>query len=300
MSVIDEPMVFIGSGPVAAESLRLLMQDFTIEAVITKPRPEGHKGAVPVLELCEDENLTYFTATDKKSLDELFTSRPVKSRLAILIDFGIIVSQDVIDYFELGIINSHFSLLPEWRGADPITFSILSGQETTGVSLMMLTAGMDEGPILAYGEYELSNGITTPELTDALIKLSASLLSHMVPLYVSGEAQPTPQTEEGVSYSRKLSKSDSILDFNKPAAVLEREIRAFIEWPRSRTKISDTDVIITKAHVAEGSGETGKIWQQDRQLGFYTTEGILVIDELIPAGKKPMPASAFLAGYSLR
>lgn len=299
MPVLNEPIVFIGSGPVAAESLRLLMQDFTIEAVITKPRPEGHKGSVPVLELCEQENLTYFTATNKQSLDELFASRPVKSRLAILIDFGIIVSQDVIDYFELGIINSHFSLLPQWRGADPITFSILSGQKTTGVSLMMLTAGMDEGPILAYGEYELSDSVTTPALTDALIKLSASLLSHMVPIYVSGEAMPSQQTEEGVSYSRKLSKTDSILDFTKSAVVLEREIRAFIEWPRSRTKIGDTDVIITQAHVVDGSGESGKIWHQDKQFGFYTSDGVLVIDELIPAGKKPMPASAFLAGYTL-
>lgn len=299
MAVLNESIVFIGSGPVAAESLRLLMQDFAIEAVITKPRPEGHKGSVPVLELCESQNLVYFTATDKKSLDALFESRPVKSRLAILIDFGIIVSQNVIDYFELGIINSHFSLLPEWRGADPITFSILSGQKTTGVSLMMLTAGMDEGPILAYGEYELSDTVTTPELTDGLIKLSASLLVHMVPLYVSGEAAVSQQAEQGVSYSRKLSKADSILDFTKPAAVLEREIRAFIEWPRSRTKIGATDVIITKTHVLDGSGAVGKVWQQDKQLGFYTADGILVIDELIPAGKKPMPTSAFLAGYSL-
>lgn len=299
MPILDEPIVFIGSGPVAAASLRLLMQDFTIEAVITKPRPEGHKGSVPVLELCEAHNLPFYTATDKKSLDALFDSRPVKSRVAILIDFGIIVSQYVIDYFELGIINSHFSLLPEWRGADPITFSILSGQSKTGVSLMMLTAGMDEGPILAYGEYELSESVTTPELTDGLIKLSASLLVHMVPLYVSGEAVPSPQTEQGVSYSRKLSKADSVLDFAKPAIELEREIRAFIEWPRSRTTIGITDVIITKAHVIDGSGEVGKIWQQDKQLGFYTSDGILVIDELIPAGKKPMPSVAFLAGYPL-
>src|SRR5690349_4191168 len=136
MKKISEPITFFGSGPVAAESLRLLAQSFTIEAVITKPRPAHHKGSVPVLELAEKLQIPVRTASTKSELDALFDSRPVKSRVAILIDFGIIVSQQVIDYFEYGIINSHFSLLPEWRGADPITFSILSGQPRTGISLM--------------------------------------------------------------------------------------------------------------------------------------------------------------------
>lgn len=291
--------MFFGTGPVAAKSLELLLDTFTIEAVITKPRPDNHKGDVPVLDVCERHNIPVFTATNKQTLDDLFHDKPVSSRVAILIDFGIIVSQSVIDYFELGIINSHFSLLPEWRGADPITFSILSGQKQTGVSLMQLTAGMDEGPILAYGEYELSDTITTPELTEALIALSASLLIHMMPIYVSGDATLVKQSDDGTSYSRKLTKADSVLDFAKPAAQLEREVRAFIEWPRSRTKIGSTDVIITKAHVVDDNGEAGSLWIGDKQFGFYCSEGLFVIDELIPAGKKPMSAAAFLAGYKL-
>src|SRR5687768_10593623 len=132
MNKKSEPIVFFGSGPVAAESLRLLAQDFTIEAVITKPRAAHHKGDVPVLTLAESLGLPTETAYDKKSLDKLFETKAFKSRLGVLVDFGIIVSQAVIDYFPFGIVNSHFSLLPEWRGADPITFSILSGQKETG------------------------------------------------------------------------------------------------------------------------------------------------------------------------
>lgn len=302
---MQDSVVFFGTGPVAAESLRQLAPHFTIEAVITKPRPAHHKGDVPVLTAAEELQVPVFSASNKVELTELFETKPVKSRLAVLIDFGIIVEQAVIDYFPLGIVNSHFSLLPEWRGADPITFSILSGQKQTGVSLMLLVAAMDEGPLLAQATYDIAPDCTTPTLTNDLIELSAHALTTILPMYVDGSTLPADQMSvaleghESVTYSRKLSKADSVLDFTKSAAQLEREIRAFIEWPRSRTKVGTTDVIITKAHVIDGTDKAGKIWHGEKQFGFYTAEGILVIDELIPAGKKPMSAAAFLAGYSL-
>src|SRR5262249_45964550 len=156
--------------------------------------------------------------------------------------FGIIVSQKTIDYFPLGIINSHFSLLPQWRGADPITFSILSGQKQTGVSLMLLVAAMDEGPLLSQGVYDIEPDETTPSLTDSLIKLSHALLVDALPRYAAGDI--TARSQEVVaqmmgiptepSYSRKLTKEDGIIDWKKPAEQIEREIRAFADWPKSR------------------------------------------------------------------
>ena len=152
----SQKLVFFGSGPVAASALRLLVKGFDIEAIITKPRPAHHRGEVPILAAAQELSLPIFTAANKQELDELFSTNPVSSRLAVLIDFGIIVSQKIIDYFPLGIINSHFSLLPQWRGADPITFAILSGQARTGVSLMLLVEAMDEGPLLAGGQSALA------------------------------------------------------------------------------------------------------------------------------------------------
>src|SRR5678815_2818348 len=114
MKKMSEPIVFFGSGPVAAKSLELLAKDFSIEAVITKPRPAHHRGEVPVLDLAAKLQLPIHTVTNKKTLDELIKTNPFSSDIAVLIDFGIIVSQDAIDYFPLGIVNSHFSLLPEW------------------------------------------------------------------------------------------------------------------------------------------------------------------------------------------
>src|SRR3989344_7401004 len=212
----SKKVVFFGSGPVAAASLALLASDFTIEAIITKPKPPHHRGEVPVLEVAKKLELPVFTAANKQELDELFAQKPVNSQLAILIDFGIIVSQKVIDYFGLGIINSHFSILPQWRGADPITFAVLSGQKATGVSLMLLVEKMDEGPLLAYSEYDMPPDITTPKLTEELIQLSQALVVDTLPKYIAGELQPVAQTstKQPVSYSRKLVKADGIVDWS--------------------------------------------------------------------------------------
>jgi methionyl-tRNA formyltransferase len=303
MNQKSETIVFFGSGPVAAESLRLLHQHVTIEAVITKPRAAHHKGDVPVISLAEELGLPVFTATNKRTLDELFATQLVHSRLAILIDFGIIVSQEVINYFPLGILNSHFSLLPEWRGADPITFSLLSGQHRTGVSLMALTAGMDEGPLIAQAEYIIEPTTTNPQLTADLISLSDAQLQAVLPLYLEGKAIAADQLEASISdvteptYSRKLSKEDSQLNWQKPAVVLEREIRAFIEWPKSRATFGTLDVVIQQARVLDQTDTAGTTAVIDKQPVVYCGSQALVLERLKPAGKKEMTGEAFLAGY---
>ena len=302
---MSESLVFFGSGPVAAASLKLLAQSFTVEAVVTKPRPAHHRGSVPVLEAAQDLGLPIIEVTNKKSTSEAVARAQFQSRVGVLIDFGIIVSQDVIDRFELGIVNSHFSLLPQWRGADPITFSILSGQSKTGVSLMLLVEAMDEGPLLAVGEYDLTHETTTPKLTEDLVALSYALLRDTLPKYLAGEVKSAAQEKVAAivgydatpSYSRKLAKEDSILDWQKPAVLLEREIRAYLEWPKSRCILGGHAVIITQAHAESGEGTPGKLWLQDKHLGIYCSKGILMIDSLKPAGKGEMPVSAFLNGY---
>jgi len=301
MKKMSKTIVFFGSGPVAAESLALLVRDFEVEAVITRPKPPHHRGEYPVGEVAEKLGLKIYTPNDSAELDTLFDTKPLKSQIGLVIDYGILISKSVIDYFPLGIVNSHFSILPEWRGADPISFAILSGQSTTGVSLMLVDEGLDEGPILAKREFSLSPAITTPELTSELIKLSHQLLVEKLPKYIDGQIKPIDQDSTGrpVSHSRKLTKEDGVIDWHKPATVIEREIRAYAGWPRSRTKLGSTDIVITKAHVAEGSGQPGELVIDNKQIGIATTDGILVIDSLIPAGRKEMSAEAFLAGYKI-
>lgn len=308
MTKTSRKIVFFGSGPVAAKSLELLSKDFEIEAVITKPKPAHHRGDFPVVALAEKLGLKTLLASNKAELNDLFATKPVTSQCAVLIDFGIIVSQEVIDYFPLGIVNSHFSLLPEWRGADPISFAILSGQKQTGVSLMLLVEAMDEGPLLGQATYDIPEGATTPSLTEALIELSHECLKNILPLWLDGKTEAAPQTEVTMAdskeptYSRKLSKDDGIIDWNKPAAQLEREIRAFIDWPKSRTELVGKEVIITAAHVVPSNSPDDKPghveYLGDVGLIMVTTgNGTLCIDKLKPAGKNEMPARAFLTGY---
>jgi methionyl-tRNA formyltransferase len=298
MKKMSNKIVFFGSGPVAAESLRLLQQHEDIEAVVTKKSTEREMSAVA-------EAVPVLTANNKSELDSLISKQGFESRLGVLIDFGIIISQAAIDSFELGIINSHFSILPEWRGADPITFAILSGQEMTGVSLMMLVQAMDEGPLVSYGEQPLDGSETGLLLTNKLIKLSDALLQENIPRVFSGESKggaPQSITNRSVSYSRKLTKEDGVLDFHKTAKELEAEIRAFIEWPKSRTEIAGKDVVVTSAIVdTELTGKVGEVFKTaDKKIGIYTSEGALIVLELKPAGKKTMPVEAFLAGYGSR
>lgn len=283
-------ILFFGSGPVAAKSLELLAKNFSIEAVVTKPKPAHHRGDFPVIEVAKKLGLTTHTVSNKAELSQLIASKPFKSDLGVLVDFGVIVSQDVIDYFPKGIVNSHFSLLPQWRGADPITFSILSGQKHTGVSLMLLVEAMDEGPILAQSSLEIEEGTTTPELTDRLIELSNEMLATILPEYVSGQVVPAAQDlSVQPTYSRKLTKNDGKIDWNKPAEQIEREIKAYAEWPKSYTTIAGKDLVITKAHTASQ--------KEDKELAMKTSEGFLIIDTLKPSGKNEMTAKEFLAGY---
>ncbi len=298
MKKISEKIVFFGSGPVAASCLELLTLNFEIEAVISKPAKSRVNDPVPVIDLAKKLNIKTFTPSNKIELDSLIRTSPVQSKLAILIDYGIIVTQEVIDYFPLGIVNSHFSLLPKWRGADPITFSILSGDNITGVSLMMITAGMDEGPLLAQGKLNIKPTSNSISLTNELVKLSNDLLVKFIPKYIENTIKPTPQpSDQKPTYSRKLTKLDGQISWGKSAERIEREIRGFIEWPKSYTKIKDKDIIITAAHVVNKKGEVGSYVIENSTLYFFCGENALSIDKLKPAGKNEMEIGAFLLGY---
>lgn len=297
MKKISEPIVFFGSGPVAAASLSHLQKLADIEFVVTKSSTKTEMSEIA-------KDVPVFTANSKKELDELLRQHVPTSRLGILVDYGVIVSKDIIEIFPLGILNSHFSLLPELRGADPISFAILTGAKRTGVSLMLLVEAMDEGPLLAQAELELSDSITTPKLTDELIELSNKCLEQIVPLYLENQVVPQPQEQVTIgnkkpSYTRKLTKADGVIDWTKSAEQIEREIRSFIDWPKSRTTLAGKDVVILKAKVIPDTGKPGALEQKDKQLTIYCGKDALSILTLKPAGKKEMSVEAFLAGYKV-
>ncbi len=291
-----ESIVFFCSGPVAAKSLENLASTFSVEAIITKPA---------TFQELRDQHfpIPVYAVSTKSELDDLVSKAQFISPVGIIIDFGIIVSQRTIDSFPKGIINSHFSLLPEWRGADPLTFTILSGQQRTGISIIVLTSGMDEGPLLAQAPYEIPRGCTTPQLTDDLIELSAATLEETLPKYLAGTLAAQPQEIASISeaimptYSRKLTKQDGNIDWHKSAVVLEREISAFMAWPKSYTTLADREVVITAARAISRQGAPGKVTVEGKQLFVCCGKDTLAIERLKPANRQEMTVVAFLAGY---
>jgi methionyl-tRNA formyltransferase len=248
--------------------------------------------------------------------------RAMQPDIGVLVAYGKIVPSSVMDVFPHGIINIHPSLLPLHRGPIPIESVILQGAAETGVSIMQLAVAMDAGPVYGQVRADLQGDETKQALATQLLEAGGNHLLQILPSIVDGSLAPTPQNEATATYDALIQKADGLLDFNKPAARLEREIRAYLDWPGSRTSIGDKDVIITAAHVlvlddsdnvaadatnvAETADSTtdatdadaisGSLWRSGKQLGFYTSDGVLVIDRLKPAGKSDMTAEAFLAG----
>jgi methionyl-tRNA formyltransferase len=287
-------IVFFGTGPVAAKSLEALIGHFEIEFVITKPR-RNKRDKAPVEDLATNEKITLKFVSNKSELDELVKNTEIYSKIGILVDFGIIVSQKVIDAFELGIVNSHFSKLPQWRGADPITFSILSGQKSTAVSLMLVEPTLDTGKIIAQKSIPIADEETTPSLTEKLVALSNELLLECVPKYISGEIKPRqqPHVECDVSYSRKLTKSDGNLDPSQMTATeCERKVRAYLGFPKTRLQFLGREVIITKAKALDNFD--GDNWSD--LVKCADNSALQIIEIISPTSGKRMKTTDYLRG----
>jgi methionyl-tRNA formyltransferase len=223
--------------------------------------------------------------------DFLATLDPALPPLGILASYGQLIRQDLLDRFEpLGILNIHPSLLPKYRGPSPIESAILDGATETGVSIMKLVKAMDAGPIYTQRTIPLTDTVSKADLYTELSTLGIDAILDLLPDIIGGKLQPTPQSDTGATYTQKLDKSLSPLDpAHKSALQLSREVRALLGFPRSRAALLGVDCIIITAHVATTATTPLDLLCADGQY--------LVIDELLPAGSKPMPAKAFLAGH---
>lgn len=288
----DVKLVFFGSGPVGAATLQgLSSAGFDFEAIVTKPKPASHRGDFPVLEFAKAKGIALHTPTSPSQTEALFKTQEFSSPIGLVVDYGIVLPESVLKAFKLGIVNSHFSLLPQWRGADPITFALLSGQKQTGVSLMLIDEELDTGKLLAQAEYEIADDEDITTLTTNLVELSNKMLIEVLPRYILGEVILVDQDpNQEPSYSRRLTKQDGQVNFKKSAEQIEREVRAYLGWPKSQAKIFGHDVIITEARVAKD--------QTDGSLVIKCTPGWLEIQELRAPSGKIITGSEFLLGYS--
>lgn len=223
-----------------------------------------------------------------------------QAEAAILVAFGKIIPQEVIDTFPKGIINIHPSLLPELRGPTPVEGAILNGLGETGVSLMKIDSRMDKGPVYVRQKVSLTGSETKLELAAELSQIGADLLIKHLPDILSGKLQPTPQNDSLASYTNLIKKEDGVIDWTKPARQLEREIRAYEGWPKSSTELNGISCIVTGADAVALKGEPGVYKIENASLIVFAGEGAIAIKSIKPAGKKGMTVEEFLRGYRSR
>jgi len=210
--------------------------------------------------------------------------------------FGQILRQAVLDLPSFGCINVHASLLPRWRGAAPINAAILHGDEETGVTIMKMDAGLDTGPILSQRGIRIEPDETADSLFGKLSTLGADLLLDTLPGYLAGEIAPRPQPDDGVTYAPMLKKEDGRLDFSQAAEELERKVRAFNPWPGTYFEWDGNLLKVHRVSTGLGTKREGERLVVDGLPAVGTSDGLLVLEEVQPAGKKSMPGKAFLAG----
>ena len=209
---------------------------------------------------------------------------------AVLVAYGKLIPQDIIDIFPSGIINIHPSLLPKLRGSTPVETAILNGLEETGVSLMRLSAEMDAGPVYVQKKIKLSGSETKPELAARLLNEGGQLLLNNLDRILGGQLKPKVQDETEATYTRLLTKQDGQLDFKtEPAEIIERRIRAFAGFPKARAKLSGHEVVLSKARVASN--------ENDGDLVIKCQDSYLEILELIAPSGRTVSGADFKLGY---
>ncbi len=291
---MTDRIIFFGTEAFSADALRaLIASNFNVVAVVTKPdqpKGRGHKLTEPLVKtIAREHDIPVWQPTKLADVAEQITSlQPVAG---VLVSYGKIIPQSIIDLFTPGIINVHPSLLPRYRGPSPIEAAIIHHDNQTGVTIMQLSAAMDAGPIYAQHIIPLDHTETKPALYATLSHIGNQLLIDTLPDILSGALTPTPQNDADVTYCSLLSKQDGLLDPADLTAVqAEARVRAFLGFPRTRLPLGDQTLIITRAHVSK-TAET--------PLSVQFSDGnYLAPDELIAPSGKTMTAEAFLRGHS--
>lgn len=299
MTHTSKTIVFFGTDEFSAVSLReLIDHGFTIGAVVTKPDSRKGRGRELqpslVKQIAVENNIPVWQPLKMTEIADEITSLNTQNgekAVGVLVSYGKIIPQAIIDLFEPGIINVHPSLLPKYRGPSPIESAIINGDTVTGVSIMQLSAAMDAGPVYKQVVFPLSDTETAPELETKLALLGAQELVTILPSIISGALTAAPQHESVATYCALLQKEDSQL---KPELITaeqaERQVRAYLAYPKTKATITGHSVVITKAHIESVGSTVLDIQCQDGRF--------LSIDELIGPSGRVMNTKAFLNGYA--
>ncbi len=310
-------IIFMGTAELSCASLNKLAGDenFSVVAVVTQPdKPKGRDLKLtpsPVKILAEKLNLPVLQPLKARDEHFILQLRELQPDLMVVVAYGQILPQVMLDLPPHGCLNVHTSLLPKYRGAAPIQWAIADGEPETGVTLMQMDAGLDTGPILATRPTAILPTDDSQILHDRLAQLGAELLVETIPDYVAGKIQPQPQPATGSSYAAKIKKEDGQIDWNLPAEKIWHRLRAFTPWPGAFTFLNGKLIKVWKCSVAaevwnnenlflKSGMKPGTIISADKN-GILTACGkdFLHISELQREGGKRLTAEQFLQGHPL-
>jgi len=300
-------LIFMGTPEFAVPSLQALIDHPTINvvAVVTQPdKPVGRGGIPqpsPVKRFAEQHNLTVLTPDKIKNNAELIARlKDIDPDVMVVAAYGKILPQDILDIPAASVVNVHASLLPQYRGASPITASILNGDDVTGVTLMKLVLAMDEGPIIAKSQpINISPTDTTASLTQKLAHIGAELLNQFLIPYLQGEIQPAPQDDAQATYVKIIHKEDGKIDWQKSADVIDRQVRAYQPWPTAYTFWHDQRLKILGAEIVPSTGQPiGAVGlTADKFPAVATPQNSVKLLNIQIEGKKPTSGRDFLQGH---
>ena len=299
-------IVFFGTAELACASLLALAEnaEFKVVAVVTQPdKPRGRDMRLqPSAVKAAALELGIAVLQPKRAREEGFIQeiRELAPDLNVVVAYGQILPQALLDVPEHGSVNVHTSLLPRHRGAAPIQWAILEGDLETGVTIMKMDAGLDTGPILTERRTTIEEKDTGQSLHDRLAVIGAELLVETIPRWVSGRITPRAQPE-GATYARKIEKADGLIDWNETAAQISRKVRAFTPWPGAYTFLEINGqrrlIKILSGAVMELAGAAGTVLSTSKDgIVVGAGEGAYCITALQPEGRKRMGAHEFLTG----
>src|SRR5918996_1352523 len=282
-------LAFLGTSEFAVPALSALVEaGHDVVAVYTRaPRPAGRgqqERRTPVHELALSLGLAVRTPGSLKKDEEAATFKALDLDVAVVVAYGHILSKAFLDAPVLGCINIHGSLLPRWRGAAPIHRAILAGDAETGVTIMRMDEGLDTGPMLLAERTPISAADTAESVHDRLAELGGRLIVSTLDALVGRTIEPVPQPDDGVTYAHKLGKEEGALDWRRPAAELERKVRAFHPWPGTWFDVEGERIKVLGAALALAAGAPGRAADAFMR-GFALAAGTV----LAPPAVVPLP-----------
>lgn len=299
-------IVFMGTPDFAVPSLQLLVREgYNVVAVVTQPdRPKGRKRVLtppPVKVEAEKLGIPVLQPEKLRAADSVEQLRAYAPDLIVTAAYGQILPKSVLSMPRLGCINIHASLLPKYRGGAPIHYSVMNGDEKTGVTIMYMAEGLDTGDIISKVEVPIGMEDTTGLLFEKLSVAGAELLSTTLPDLIEGRVQAIPQNEDEAVYSPNIKREDELIDWNKSALQIYNQVRGLNPWPIAFTTWNGEVLKVWKcASELKGSSKgasPGTVLAVSEQgVDVATGDGVLRITELQPAGKKAMDAASFARG----